>query len=522
MVVSGDLGVKWGSDQSDVADVNGIQDGANSTLTGRSLTFTNANVAVLGVNVLTSNGEAVHFASIDNNTKLVGYVDSDHSGSYSNGDRLVFDVTLSDDGTGSFKFTLHDNLDHAPGASENDIALQFNFTATDSDGDSANGTFAVGVDDDMPALVGGHEVSVSVNENDILTPWSIGSSPLDGHTELSTGAAKVTGSLAGLVNFGADGPGHNGFGFADKATVIAYMESLHLFSKQTALPENGKELTYDLVGNVLTATEPGPQGNVVFTLTLNANGTFEFRLFDELVHVAGDGTNTDLRSGETGSISGIDFGHIVVATDSDGDTVVLGDNFRIEIIDDVPQVSITSTLLGVVQHDETPGVQFLRDTNDPSVKAIFTGVVNPGDDLDVAGSGAIGYAHSLLPAVNVHVNYGADYPAAAQNLSLQLIDATTHKPTTDGSLQVDSGLTTTEHQRIFLVKEGDLIVGRVDVNGDGRVDQTEAAAFAIQIGQDGSLNVAQYLSLHHPDTSSNDESVNLNNLIAAQVSVTDL
>ena len=64
----------------------------------------------------------------------------------------MFDVTLSDDGTGSFKFTLHDNLDHAPGASENDIALQFNFTATDSDGDSANGTFAVGVDDDIPVI----------------------------------------------------------------------------------------------------------------------------------------------------------------------------------------------------------------------------------------------------------------------------------------------------------------------------------------------------------------------------------
>ncbi len=212
-----------------------------------------------------------------------------HNGTFSDGDRLVLDVTLSDDDSGSFKFTLHDNLDHAPGASENDIALQFNFTATDSDGDSAKGTFAVGVDDDLPILVGGKEVSVSVDENDILTRWSIGSSPLDGHTELSSGAAKVTGSLAGLVNFGADKPDHGGFAFTDKATVIAYMESLHLFSKQTALPENGKELTYDLVGNILTAREPGPDGNIVFTLTLNSNGSFEFRLYDELVHVKGDG-----------------------------------------------------------------------------------------------------------------------------------------------------------------------------------------------------------------------------------------
>ncbi|MEH2513019.1 T1SS-143 domain-containing protein [Nitrobacteraceae bacterium AZCC 1564] len=524
VTIGGTLGVKWGSDETDVDDVNGIQDGAGSTLTGRSLTFTDANVTVFGVNTLTSNGDAVSFARIGNNTKLVGFVDNDHNGTYSNGDRLVFDVTLSDDGSGSFKFTLHDNLDHAPGASENDIALQFNFTATDSDGDSAKGTFAVGVDDDLPVLVNGGEVSVSVNENDILTPWSVGTSPniFDGSTELFTGAAKVTGTLAAAVKFGADGAGHGGFAFADKATVIAYMESLHLFSKETALPENGKELTYDLVGNVLIATEPGPDGNIVFTLTLNSNGSFEFRLFDELVHVAGDGTNTDLRSGDSSSISGIEFGHIIVATDGDGDSVTLGDNFEIKIVDDVPQVSISRTLLGAVQHDETPGVDlvFDSDTNSAAVKALFTGVVNPGDDLNVDGSGAIGYAHSSLPLVNVGVNYGADTPALSQTLSLQLIDGNTGKPAAEG-FQRDSGLFTTEHQKIILSKEGDLIVGRVDADGNGHVDQNDVAAFAIHIGQDGDVSIVQYLSLQHPNTSSSDENVDLNGLIAAQVSVTD-
>ncbi len=163
---------------------------------------------------------------------------------------------------------------------------------------------------------------------------------------------KVTGTLAGTVNFGADGPSHGngGFAFADKATVLAYMESLHLYSKQTATGDgpNGKELIYTLVGNVLTAYEPNPQGNPVFTLTLNPNGSFEFRLFDELVHVAGDGTNTDLRSGETGSISGINFGNIIVATDGDGDSVTLGNNFQIKIIDDVPHADIDLT--GQLRH----------------------------------------------------------------------------------------------------------------------------------------------------------------------------
>ncbi len=107
-----------------------------------------------------------------------------------------------------------------------------------------------------------------------------------------------------------------------------------------------------------------------------------------------------------------------------------------------------------MQHDETPGVQFLEDTNDAAVKAVFAGaggVVNPGHDLDVNGSGAIGYAHSLLPLVKVLVNYGADTPAASQTLSLQLIDGNTGKPAAEG-FQRDSGLFTTDHQKIILSK----------------------------------------------------------------------
>ncbi len=58
------------------------------------------------------------------------------------------------------------------------------------------------------------------------------------------------------------------------------------------------------------------------------------------------GENTDLRSGDSGSVSGIEFGKIIVATDADGDSVTLGDNFQIKIVDDVPEVSIVRTLLG--------------------------------------------------------------------------------------------------------------------------------------------------------------------------------
>src|SRR3546814_12903305 len=56
------------------------------------------------------------------------------------------------------------------------------------------------------------------------------------------------------------------------------------------------------------------------------------------------------------------------------------------------------------------------------------------------------------------------------------------------------------------------------MNGDVKGE----AAFAVSLGQDGSVSVAQYLSLKHPENPDNfDEPVNLGNLVNAVVTVTD-
>ena len=162
---TGTLGILWGSDNSDTSD--GVtQDGAgaadttgnNAALTGRALYFSSASVTATGTAtmdaggaVLTSKGQLVSTQLVENGTKLVGYVDSGPAG-FDAGDRLVFDVTLSDDATGSFEFTLHDQLDHAANGNENDITLQFDYTARDFDGDTDTGSFVIGVDDDMPIV----------------------------------------------------------------------------------------------------------------------------------------------------------------------------------------------------------------------------------------------------------------------------------------------------------------------------------------------------------------------------------
>ena len=80
----------------------------------------------------------------------------------------------------------------------------------------------------------------------------------------------------------------------------------------------------------------------------------------------------------------------------------------------------------------------------------------------------------------------------------------------DGS----TGLTTTDGQAISLYLEGDLVVGRV---ATGEADAGKAA-FAVSLGQDGSVSVAQWLSLNHPTSpDEHDEGVDLSGLVKAAV-----
>src|SRR5204862_267809 len=91
-----------------------------------------------------------------------------------------------------------------------------------------------------------------------------------------------------------------------------------LFSK-------GQAVVYDVTGGVLTGfVDAGPAGldggdRVVFTLTVNPNGSWAFDLKDQLDHVddVGNAENFDLRTNAAGttSVSSIDFSTVITATD---------------------------------------------------------------------------------------------------------------------------------------------------------------------------------------------------------------
>ena len=232
--------------------------------------------AFLTAQGLTSEGAALSYDLVGNT--LYGFANAAGPGGlvYDAGqDRLVFELEV-DPATGAFTFSLHDQLDHAPGAGQNSLSIDFGaaLQATDFDGDSIplTGKVTVNVTDDVPVLTGTSESKI-VNEDDVTTASSIGTSPHwsflpdgendgdDSYTAFPVGPAITGGNLSSLVASGADDPVTFGF----SANALQYLQDLQLYSKQSATGdgENGKLLTYTLSpdGNTIIASEPNPNGN---------------------------------------------------------------------------------------------------------------------------------------------------------------------------------------------------------------------------------------------------------------------
>ena len=198
-------------------------------------------------------------------------------------------------------------------------------------------------------------------------------------------------------------------------------------------------------------------------------------------------------------------------TDGDGDTASVTANIAggLTFRDDNPVAPMLSLSANTVTHDETPGIDagsqdisggagIVFNGAATTAAAIFAGVPAPiGNDPDVAGSGAIGYALGGGSVVTLAGgSFGNDGPAALGSVSYAL-------SVTDGTF---SGVRTTEGTDIFLYQgPGGLIVGRVGneaIAGDTQNPNGDAA-FAIAVDSTGKIAIAQYLSLKHPIFPSN-------------------
>ena len=369
-VASGSLAINWGADDNNDAESD----------YDRSVVFSEQSAP----EGLTADGQPVTYTISEDGTMLTAFTGEQGTESYTE----VFTVSLSDVDNGNYTFTLLGNLDHPEANTEDDINLNFSFIATDSDGDSAAGSFAVTIDDDAP-VASGESVEFTVDEDDINTGLSEGNQANDGNDDGSftgsstnpfdNGPANVSGSVAALVSFGADGAG--GFTLGNNFDALMAQN----------LTSQGDALSYSVDGNVLAAEADGRE---VFTLTLSDNGDFTFALNDQLDHADADGQNN----------LPVDLSSVIVATDADGDAITLDSGFTINITDDVPEQAGLLPEVGIVEDEALPGgnqeINDFTQTIDLGFLGTITIAVDGWPDTAIATG-------SLADQVSV----GADDPA---------------------------------------------------------------------------------------------------------------
>ena len=176
-----------------------------------------------------------------------------------------------------------------------------------------------------------------------------------------TASTVATGTLAGLVSFGADQPG-----------------TITLSPTTAGLPQNltsiGAPVVYNVTGNLLTAyVDTGPAGldagdRQVFTLQITpATGAYTFTLLDQLDHGLGTNDNDE-------ALIAINLSSILVATDADGDFIPLTGAFTISVENDIP-VQIGDPVAQTVYEDLLAGGNPDTPANPGTASTIATGTL---------------------------------------------------------------------------------------------------------------------------------------------------
>ncbi|WP_029785047.1 T1SS-143 repeat domain-containing protein, partial [Vibrio parahaemolyticus] len=224
---------------------------------------------------------------------------------------------------GSYNFTLEGPIDHASGSDA--LTLSFPITATDFDGDTSTMVLPVTIQDDVPTIE--NVVPLTVDENDLITNGG------------QSNALLVEGQFT--TTQGSDG-------------VVQYQ--LETGSDPlNGLTSNGQVITLAEVSNAdgsftYTATA---NGNPVFTLQVNSDGSYSFELQGAVDHAPNSDTLT------------LDFS--IIATDFDGDTSKI--TLPVTIVDSLPVVTDFEAIS--VDEDDLAGIG--SDQNDPvSIDGQFT------------------------------------------------------------------------------------------------------------------------------------------------------
>ncbi|WP_028629719.1 retention module-containing protein [Metapseudomonas resinovorans] len=232
------------------------------------------------------------------------------------GDVTVITITL-DKFTGAYTVTQNAPILHANGYDENDLTFEVEYKIVDRDGDRADGSLYIKVDDDTPMV----STSPVVQLDDDALPGG----NAYGMGDVTPDTANVTGKLG--HSFGADGPG-----------------SITLLT--SGAPDG---FSYEKHGDNLLIKQGGL---TVLTLTLNwATGAYSVVQNNPIMHPAGYDEND------------VSFSIAYKVTDADGDSAT--GSLVINVDDDTPKAyadsasiiegSVPATLGGNVLDNDAGG-----------------------------------------------------------------------------------------------------------------------------------------------------------------------
>ncbi len=403
---SGDLNIIWGADDNNTGTAN------------RSVEFTDIDE----LPDLTSNGVAVTYGLNTDGTVLTA----------SAGDKAVFEVTLSDSGSGSFNFVLLGNVDHAVAGTEDDLELTFEFVAADSDGDTVKGGFSITVDDDAPVVNEQNEV---VRLDDDVLGGNAGGRSDDVNSE------NTTGTLA--HDFGADGAGS-----------ILLLDS-------NATP--GFTYTLNNDSTVLTISQDSTGLDVLqVEITDTISGAYEVTQLAAIEH-ADDAANRE---------NNLQLSVNYQVTDADGDSV----NGRVDInVDDDTPVVSRNALIRLDDDALEGGNEGGRADNPDSINATGTLAHNYGADgagtvLLLASHAKPGFTYELNDDQTV-LTISQDDTAVLQ-VSLSDTASGNYEVTQLSAIEHADDAANRENNIQFRVdyqvtdSDGDTVNGRVNINVD--------------------------------------------------------
>ncbi|WP_182018611.1 retention module-containing protein [Vibrio diabolicus] len=325
------------------------------------------------VSGLTSNGQNIELNLVSTVGGVTGY-----EAVITGTSTKIFTLSL-DANNDSYQFELLGPIDHDAVQGENNLVIDIPITVTDFDGDTSSSlNLPITVVDDIPEIKSAD--ALAVDEDDLT----------NGSQATNKDSLEATGNFDTME--GAD-------------TVVSYQ--LDLTSNPIPGVTSGG-LTVTLVqtavsNNNYTYQGQTPDGNSVFTLVLNADGSYKFTLEGALDHST---------QGEDTLILDLP----VFATDVDGDTA--GINLPVTITDDVPtlydasisrvegQGSRTVHLFqDPVEGDDDLGSDGAQVTSfsadDSGIYFKQNGV--DSDSVDLNGSDQVVYVHKVLDGVDTEI-----------------------------------------------------------------------------------------------------------------------